>query len=203
MDGKMDKYKKIKNRLYSFAEMDENIKAVVLIGSSTRDTVMADKYSDLDVIIATNNTEKWLYGDYPEQLGDIKISFVEPTLGDGKERRVLYEGALDVDMIIFTPDQFETAIKEGVASWVMNRGYKVMYDSAGYSELLLKYVSHKIPDNSISEPEFINMVNDFYFHTVWAVKKLFRGELWSAKMCIGAYLKNYLLKIIELYSISK
>ena len=47
------------------------------------------------------------------------------------------------------------------------------------------------------------MVNDFVFHTIWASKKIFRGELWTAKMCIDAYLKKYLLKMIEMYSVSK
>ena len=51
----------------------------------------------------------------------IVLSFVEPTLGGGKERRVLYDGSLDVDMIIFTSAQFETAIKDGVASWQVKR----------------------------------------------------------------------------------
>lgn len=199
----MDRYINIKSKLHDLAKKDEDIKAIILIGSSTRDTVKADEYSDLDIIIATCNTEKWLYGDYPKQLGNVKISFVEATLGGGKERRILYEGSLDVDMIIFTPAQFETAIKDGVASWVMNRGYVVMYDSAGYSELLEKYVSHEIIHTDLSEWEFGNIVNDFFFHTVWASKKILRGELWSAKMCIDAYLKNYLLKIIEVYSASK
>ena len=40
-------------------------------------------------------------------------------------------------------------------------------------------------------------------HTVWASKKILRGELWTAKMCVDAYLKNYLLKIIEMCSESK
>ena len=34
----------------------------------------------------------------PVKLGNVKISFVEMTLGGGKERRILYDGALDVDM---------------------------------------------------------------------------------------------------------
>lgn len=199
----IDRYINIKDKLLTLAKKDEDIKAIVLIGSSTRDTVKADEYSDLDIVIATDHTDKWLYGDYPEKLGDVKISFVEPTLGGGKERRVLYDGSLDVDMIIFTPAQFETAIKEGVASWVMNRGYVVMYDSAGYSALLEKNVSHEIKHMDLTESEFDNMVNDFFFHTVWASKKILRGELWTAKMCIDAYLKNYLLKIIEVYSVSK
>lgn len=199
----MDRYMNIKEKLLTLAKQNENIKAIVLIGSSTRDTVKADEYSDLDVIIATELSERWIYGDYPEKLGDVKMSFVEPTLGGGKERRVLYDGSLDVDFIIFTPSQFMKAIKEGVAGWVMNRGYEVMYDSEGYSALLEKNVPHEINYMDLSESEFDNMVNDFFFHTVWAAKKILRGELWTAKMCIDAYLKNYLLKIIEMYSVLK
>lgn len=199
----MDRFMNIKEKLLSLAKEDEDIKAVVLIGSSTRDTVKADEYSDLDVVITTVKPEGWLYGDYPEKLGSVKISFVEPTLGGGRERRMLYDGSLDVDMIIFTPGQFEKAIREGVASWVMNRGYEIMYDAGGYSGLLEENISHELKPTDLSEPEFNNMVNDFLFHTIWASKKILRGELWTAKMCIDAYLKKYLLNMIEMYSVSK
>lgn len=197
----MDRYTTIKNNLLELAKNDDNIKAIVAIGSSTRNSVKADEYSDLDIIIATEDTYSWLYGDMPEKLGDIKISFVEPTLGDGKERRVLFDDALDVDMIVFTSAQFETAIKKGVASWVCNRGYVVLYDAMKFEKMLEEYVSTDVGYKDLSEDEFINMVNDFYFHTIWSSKKLMRGELWSAKMCIDAYLKNYLLKMMEMYSV--
>ena len=199
----MDRFMSIKEKLLALAKEDEDIKAIVLIGSSTRNTVKADEYSDLDVVIATEKTEGWLYGDCPKKLGSVKISFVEPTLGGGKERRMLYDGSLDVDMIVFTPDQFEKAIREGVASWVMNRGYEIMYDAEGFSVLLEENISHDLKPTDLLEPEFNNMVNDFFFHTVWASKKILRGELWTAKMCIDAYLKNYLLRMIEMYSVSK
>ena len=199
----MDRYYTIFNHMLELAKSDPDCKAIVSIGSSTRKTLASDEYSDLDVIIATEHTEKWLQGDYPERLGNLKISFVEPTLGGGQERRVLYEGALDVDMILFTPRQFETAIMEGVAGWVMNRGYRVLYDYMGCTELLKQHISHTISHPDLSEKEFLNLVNDFFFHTVWASKKILRGELWSAKMCIDAYLKNYLLKIMEMYCTSK
>jgi aminoglycoside 6-adenylyltransferase len=54
----------------------------------------------------------------------------------------------------------------------------------------------------MSEAEFVNIVNDFFFHNIWACKKLKRGELWSAKMCIDGYLKERLLKIVEQYHIA-
>ncbi len=198
-----DRYAEIKSRILELANADEGIKAVVAIGSSTRSEVKADEYSDLDLIIAAEDTEKWLYGDIPERLGDMKISFVEPTLGGGKERRVLYKNALDVDMIVFTPEQLVTAAKEGVAGWVCNRGYTVLHDRMGIGDLLSEYVRHEVNYSQLTESEYINLVNDFCFHVVWASKKILRGELWTAKMCIDAYLKNHLLKMLEMYTVNK
>lgn len=198
-----DRYTEIKRRLLAAADSDSGIRAIVAIGSSTRSDVKADEFSDLDLIIAAEDIDSWLYGSIPEQIGDVRISFVEPTLGGGKERRILYDNALDVDMIVFTPEQFAAAIKEGVAGWVCNRGYSVLHDTMGAADLLAEFVSPEVSHQVMSEADFINMVNDFCFHTVWASKKILRGELWTAKMCIDAYLKNYLLKMIELYSVSK
>ncbi len=195
----MDKYVDIKKNIMEYANKDEDIKAIVAIGSSTRTDVKADEFSDLDLIIATENPEKWFTGEYPEKFGNVSISFIEPALGGGKERRIIYDEDKDVDMIIFTPEQFVNNIKNGVAQWVMNRGYYVMHDSGSFTELIRQYVSngHLIPE--ITEIDYRNMVNDFYFHNIWACKKLKRGEIWAAKMCVDAYLKNYLLKMIELY----
>lgn len=198
-----DRYAQIKAGIQELARADEGIKAVVAIGSSTRSEVRADEYSDLDLIIAAEDTEKWLYGDIPEKLGDMKISFVEPTLGGGRERRVLYNGSLDVDMIIFTPGQLTAAAREGVAGWVCNRGYTILHDRMGIGEMLNEYVVREVKYQELSEDEYINLVNDFCFHIVWAAKKILRGELWTAKMCIDAYLKNHLLKMLEMYTVNK
>ena len=193
-----DNYADIKSRLIGFSQADEDIRAVIAIGSSTRDDTPADEFSDLDLIIATRDPEKWYSGEYPEKLGQSCISFIEPTLGGGKERRSIYDGGRDVDMIIFTPQQLENAFKEGAAQWVMDRGYKMLYDADGFTALAQKYVELSVVKRDMPQDEFDNIVNDFFFHNIWACKKLLRGELWSAKMCIDSYLKQRLLTVIEL-----
>ena len=198
-----DKYHEIKRRLLLLAENHAEIKAVLAIGSSTRSDVPADEYSDLDLMIVTDDTDSWLYGNLPAELGDVKISFVEPTLGGGMERRVLYGGWLDVDMIVFTAGQFLNAVNDGTASWVMNRGYAVLHDRIGAAKLLKNKISLEIHKSDFSESEFQNLASNFYFHTVWAAKKLLRGELWSAKMCLDSYLKNLLLKVLEVHAAAK
>ncbi len=194
----MDKYAVIKERLINIAKENDSIKAIVAIGSSVRDYSKADEFSDIDLIIATTELDSFLYRDeLLSQLGNIKISFIEHTLGGGLERRVLFDGSLDADFIVFTPDQLISAVQGGVANEVMNRGYLVMYDDMNITPLLKKHITMSVRTISMSEAEFCNLVNDFWFHTVWASKKILRGEIWVAKMCIDAYLKNHLLSVME------
>lgn len=194
-----DRYIDIKETLVQIANEETAIKTIILIGSSIRDENEADEYSDLDIMIITDETSKWYSGEYPNRLGKVSTSFIEPTLGGARERRCIYDNDRDVDMIILTPEQFEEVLEAGVAGLVMNRGYQILYDVNRYDERIKRCVTFGYSHPKMSEDEFNNMVNDFYFHNIWAYKKLRRGELWSAKMCVDAYLKNYLLKAIELY----
>lgn len=199
----VDRYHEIKQRLLAIAEKEPELLAVTVIGSSAREYEKADVYSDLDLLLICRNPADWLHGNLPKELGEIKISFVEPTFGGGMERRVLYDGALDVDLIVLTPEQLENAFQSGAASQVLSRGYAVVYDRIGISEILKSKLSDPALHRQMTEAEFINTVNDFWFHAVWSAKKLLRGELWTAKMCVDAYMKGLLLKIMELRSCSQ
>lgn len=195
----MDRYAEILENLLELARKEENLQAIVSIGSSTRESLPADEFSDLDLILVTSDTEGWFSGDYPSKLGKVSISFLEPTLGGGKERRCIYEEDKDVDLIVLTPEQFFLAVHDGILGLVMNRGYRVLYDTCGAAENLEKNICRKITGPGIRQGEFSNLVNDFYFHVIWSEKKRLRGELWAAKMCVDAYLKRHLLRMIELY----
>jgi len=179
------------------AKQDEAVHAVIAIGSSARTYAKADEYSDMDLIVVTDHPHDWLYGDCPDTLGVVKISFVEQTLGGGLERRILFEGSLDTDLVALTPQQLLHAVKDGVAQEVMNRGYAVLYDNMGIAKILEENCLVAVQRKVISENEFRNAIEDFWFHAVWASKKMLRGELWTAKMCIDAYMKKLLLQMIE------
>ena len=194
-----DRYCGIRKKICEYAESDDSIAAVIAIGSSTREETPADEYSDLDIFVVTEEPEKWYSGEYPKLFGNVSISFIEPTLGGGKERRCIYDEDKDVDMLIFTPAQFEKALEDGAAGWVMDRGYVFLYGEERYAGMTARCVSRELHAPAMTEEEFTNTVNDFFFHNIWAYKKLLRGELWSAKMCIDSYLKDRLLKMAEQY----
>ena len=86
-----DRYKEIKENICHYSEADSEVKAVIAIGSTTRESLKADEYSDLDLIIVTDSPTSWYSGEYPMQLGEISIGFLEPTLGNGKEYRAIYD----------------------------------------------------------------------------------------------------------------
>ena len=43
---------------------------------------------------------------------------------------------------------------------------------------------------------FENLVGDFWYHAVWSARKLRRGELWVALMCVDGYMKRLLLAVM-------
>ena len=195
----MDRYAEIKENILRMCEECEEIKAVVAIGSQTRSAEKADKFSDLDIFFICDKPDLMIYSDrYVSRLGNVKMSFIEDTIGGGKERRILLEKYLDVDIIPMTPADFERLIKDNTLMVLFSRGYGVLFDRCGITDLLSSAEIAPSHFDVISEDEFNNLANDFFFHIVWARKKILRGELWCAKMCVDGYLKNHLLKIIQL-----
>jgi aminoglycoside 6-adenylyltransferase len=58
-----------------------------------------------------------------------------------------------------------------------------------------------LPQSEIpTEDEYLNLVNDFWYHTVWTIKKLLRGELWAAKFCADGYMKQKLLWMLTFHA---
>ncbi len=200
----MDRFAEIRKNILKLAERNDSISAVIEVGSQTRKTEAADEYSDLDVVIVSSISDEFIKNDtILSEIGDIRISFVEPTFAGGVERRILFDGNLDVDFILLSPQQLISIIDSHFIDGIFARGFEVVYDSMGVTEMLSGIKTEKVDYELPSQENFSNMVNDFWFHAVWSAKKICRGELWTAKMCIDSYLKMYLMKVIELYHLSE
>jgi aminoglycoside 6-adenylyltransferase len=144
-------------------------------------------------------------------MGKLMLTFIEETSGgDEKERRVLYEGMLDVDYAIFptakvellqmveAPEQLPTEMALQLAN-TFGRGVRVIVDKDSVTEKLKALVS-KIGQPSPSLPtqdEFLELVNDFLYHSIWTAKHVMRGELWWSLTCLNCRLANQLRQMIE------
>ena len=194
-------YDELIHRLVRWAQNQEDIRAAIVLGSRGRTDQPADEWSDLDVNLIVRDPERYLSdSDWVQVMGHPWVSFVERTAdGSGWERRVLFEGGLDVDLVLTPAGQLEQMSRTGIPSDsadILRRGVRVLLDKDRLLEGLPALPGPE-PNRPPSQLEFLQLVNDFWYHTVWTAKKLRRGELWTAKCCVDDYMKWRLLSLIE------
>ncbi|HWI49369.1 MAG TPA: aminoglycoside 6-adenylyltransferase [Rummeliibacillus sp.] len=194
-------YTDIIKQFILYGESDENIRAVLIVGSRARQDKPADKWSDLDLVIFANNPDQLLLNtDWIERIDRPYITFLEQTaVGEGKERRVLFEDGLDVDFAVLPSKSINKFINTSEVQEVLSRGNRVLIDKDDITRNLI----NKTPVNNFIKPTYddlINDINDFWYHAVWAAKKLCRGEILIAKSVCDGYMKQLLIKMIKLQS---
>jgi aminoglycoside 6-adenylyltransferase len=156
--------------------------------------------------------------DWIDSLGKPLLTFVEPTsIGDEKERRVLYEKMLDVDFAIIPQEKAQQLIQsvgESVKAtanlqalaqiWnLLGRGVRVLIDKDGVmSKFDLIAASFKKPPPPMPrQDEFLDLVNNFLYHAVFTAKHLRRGELWWTTTCLDCHMQHLLLRMIEWHAL--
>lgn len=197
----MDRYKNIIQKIILLGKNNDDLQAALVIGSQARDDHPADDNSDLDIIMIVDHPDSFIQSDeWLKQIGNFYISFIENTIDGGVERRILFDHALDVDFVILPKDNLNNIVESGVTPHILSRGFRVLVDKIGIGQSIqqLPQVPQVFP--VLSETEFNNIVNDFWYHTVWTAKKLMRGELWTAKACVDNYMKWKLLTLIEIHA---
>jgi len=196
----MNKYTKLINNIVSFGNSDDRIVAIVLIGSQARKEKASDEYSDLDLIVIAEDTNSFIQSnDWLEKISKYHISFLEKTVDGADEKRVLFEDALDVDFVIISENDAKTALVSGESRKMLCNGYCVLVDKKGMQAYIPTSQQTKEPYFFPQEVDYINVVNDFWYHAIWTSKKMLRGELWAAKFCLDSYMKSKLLWMLEFY----
>ena len=203
-------------KITHYLKMQDDVSSALMVGSQARKIKPADEWSDIDIVIITTNPDRYLMdSSWLEHFGiQPKISFVEETANGGVlEKRVLFNNGVAVDFTILPlnliKENINTDLTRGELTKVLQRGVILIKDEnklvSSFMEALLSTSNNKGESKlpSISESEFSNSVNDFFFHVVWTHRKLLRGELWSATNCLDCYMKSLLLQMTEWYSKAK
>lgn len=192
------RYKDIVDKIIKYGEKSELVKAEVLIGSQSRQIDCADEYSDIDVMLFVSDIDFFINSDeWISSLGKYYISFVEQTVSGGMERRVIFENAMDADFIFLQADDF-SRINE--LSEIVSRSYKMLLDKDNFTDIISHVAQLDKSFSMPSESEIQNLISEFFFHVIWASKKVMRGEIWAAITCVDGYMKKLLLKMIEYHS---
>lgn len=190
-------------RIRGWAEAEGGIRLALVVGSRARTSHVADEWSDLDVVLVTEQPQRYLGStSWLDRIGPYCLTFLEPTaVGVGAERRVLFEGWLDVDFAILDTSVFEALasgrLPDADAIDTLRRGVRVLVDRDQRMPTILGLIPEVAAHLPPSREEFAQVVSDFWYHVVWTAKHLRRGELWWAKGCCDGLLKERLRQVLE------
>ncbi|MBA3364161.1 MAG: aminoglycoside 6-adenylyltransferase, partial [Actinobacteria bacterium] len=174
----------------AWAGRQADVSGVLLVGSQARVDSPADDFSDVDLVLFVDSPPRYLEETaWLRELGEPLLTFVEPTaVGGFEERRVLFDNDLDVDFSI-VPSSVATA-PPAEASSVLGRGFRVLY-----GELAFDAVEPGAVASVPTQPMLDQLSHDFWYHVLWAAKKLRRGELLVAKQVCDGYLLGQLVEL--------
>ena len=175
----------------AWAAEEAGIRAVVLLGSQARADARADAVSDVDVVLLVDEPDRWLRDDaWLRRFGEPLLSFVDPTaVGGFEERRVLFRDGLEVDFAVLPAAAAREIPPE--ANAVFARGSRVLYDD-GLGIAPPEGADDEAPP---TQAQFDQLTNDFWYHLLWAAKKLWRGEVLVAKQACDCWLTWRLVEL--------
>jgi aminoglycoside 6-adenylyltransferase len=211
--GVEESYEQLIRRVREWAKDRADVRAVFVIGSRARTDHHADEWADLDLVIVTTSPEFYVSTtDWINVLGKPLLTFVEPTaVADEKERRVLFEGMLDVDFAIFPQKKAVRFMQpaenqEGLMqlSDALGRGIRILLDkdqALTRLQALIRSAERPAPMKP-TEQEFLGIVSNFLYHAVFTAKHLRRGELWWSVMSLDCHLQNLMKTMIEWHTLA-
>ena len=154
-----------------------DVRVALVIGSQARTDTPADEWSDVDVVLAVDDAEArvadagWLTA-----FGTPELTFLEDTpVGGLVERRVLYADGLEVDFIA-RPGR---GLRRRSCATPRRRAIR----ARGERDRPRRARHHagcrcrRRPP----PPDPGQLVHDFWYHALWAAKKLRRGEGLTAR----------------------
>jgi aminoglycoside 6-adenylyltransferase len=175
-----------------------DVRAVLLVGSRARADTPADQWSDTDLALVVDDPAPYLVSwEWLGAFGRPLLTFVEPTaVGPFAERRVLFETGLEVDFALLPVAAARRMAEDPEAMAVLRRGFRVLVDKLALEATLSDSAAQPPAVDTPDQAAFAQVTQDFWYHLVWAAKKLQRGELWIATQACNGHLKSLAVTLL-------
>ncbi len=190
------------SRIIEFCNDRDDISYLGLIGSSSNEGNRDDEYSDIDLLVVSDNAaayfreEEWL-----GSIDEVWMTFTEsaPDLNYW-ERRCVFKNGLDVDFVLVDKAKLLSGDSAfPILNEICHATMRSLIDKEDARSRFKSIISNKNAFSFPTQAVYDNVVNDFYFHYLWAFKKCMRGEYWVALQCVNGYLKTRTLTMLEWY----
>jgi aminoglycoside 6-adenylyltransferase len=175
-----------------------DVRAVLVVGSRARADTPADRWSDTDLAMVVDDPAPYLASaEWLDAFGEPLLTFVEPTaVGPFAERRVLFETGLEVDFAMLPVAAARQLAQDPEGMAVLRRGFQVLVDKVGLEAGLRDSATQPPAASLPDQAAFAQLTHDFWYHLLWAAKKLRRGELWIATRACNCHLNGLLVLLL-------
>jgi aminoglycoside 6-adenylyltransferase len=179
--------------ILSWAQSEENVRAVVLTGSRAGKEP-AHELSDYDVILFSNDPNVYLQEDtWLSAFGNPWIIVREKAKAFGKTfhtRLVIFEGGTKVDWTLMPIPMMEQWLHKNTSP------FQVLLDKDNRSSEQLSLPMNTKPLKP-TQKEFHTLIEEFWFEAYHVAVYLKRKDLWSAQFRCGLIRDHFILKMIE------
>ena len=191
-------------RFRAWAERASDVLALAIIGSRARARDPADEWSDVDLVIVTDNADRYLRdGGWLDEIGRCRLTFVEESpLAGLFERRAHFEGGVEFDLLLITAAMVELAAGLPEVADLVSRGWRVLVDKQDLTtsftaQVEAQPVGAEATATRPSPADITDAAARFWHGCIWSARKLRRGELWMATVAVNCGLHQQLLHALE------
>jgi aminoglycoside 6-adenylyltransferase len=181
------------DRIVSWGEADDAVRALVLTSTRTRPGGPVDLLSDYDVIAVLTDVERFderaAYGVPMAHWGDEHDVHGTTTYFRG----VVYEDGVKVDWTLW-PDAVPALVAEHGLTDDLDVGYRVLLDKDGETERWSPPTLRAHIPSRPSEAEYVALVEEFWWSSTYLAKSLWRGEGLFARFVLDGDLKHGALR---------
>jgi aminoglycoside 6-adenylyltransferase len=197
-----DTHAELIERIVAWAHTNDNIRAVVQTGSSTRAPGNVDRFSDRDLELVCRDPA--LLAEDDAWLHAIAPVWVALYLDNGDAfdtRLVFFEGGRKVDFTLADRSRIDKMIDAGELNDLYQRGYRVLLDKDRLTAGLPAPIGAAPKVALPSQQEFSDTVTEFWFEAAHMPTYLTRGELWVVKFRDWT-MKEMLLRMLEWHALA-
>jgi len=174
----MDSPKKILKPIEKWAKNQENVRAVILLGSLAHKG-NTDRLSDIDLHLLVENPKVFAEQDsWFEDFGSVWLAVFGRENEDVKWQ-IIYEDGILVEFV-FSPISALEMMRSSLPPHY-DPGYSVLIDKDKLTKNLPKASGTARPPERPSEKDFRNTLSDFWLNAYHVAKYLWRRDLWRAK----------------------
>lgn len=190
-------YAQLLQRFIHWAQGEQNIRAVIQVGSRVRQDPPADEWADVDLMLYLTQPDAYLRDQsWLPRIAPVWFAIDSRTVGGDPELLVMFEGGYSVDFVMCPVLALDWLRDHAPEDRVFERGGRVLLDRDGVAAQVIAHLPRRPTRRPPTAAEFEQVCTSFAYASVYIARQIRRGELWLAQNR-DAIQKDFLLRMLE------